>query len=67
MHLEEAVPVYRNANLPGTNQDKNVDQTEEQPDLPVLTGTTRRRLMAKVDWHVVPCLCIMYFLAFLDR
>lgn len=23
--------------------------------------------MAKVDWHVVPCLCIMYLLAFLDR
>lgn len=23
--------------------------------------------MAKVDFHVVPCLCIMYLLAFLDR
>lgn len=23
--------------------------------------------MAKVDWHVVPCLCLMYLLAFLDR
>lgn len=51
----------------GTNQDKNVDQVEEQRDLPILTGTTERRLMAKVDWHVVPCLCIMYFLAFIDR
>ncbi|KAL4800960.1 Peroxin-3-domain-containing protein [Aspergillus venezuelensis] len=36
-------------------------------DLPLLTKTTERKLMAKVDWHVVPCLCIMYLLAFLDR
>ncbi|GAB1203768.1 hypothetical protein APSETT445_002408 [Aspergillus pseudonomiae] len=26
-----------------------------------------RKLMAKIDWHVVPCLCLMYLLAFLDR
>ncbi|CEL09955.1 Putative Permease of the major facilitator superfamily [Aspergillus calidoustus] len=36
-------------------------------DLPLLTRTTERKLMAKVDWHVVPFLCIMYLLAFLDR
>ncbi|KAL4909458.1 hypothetical protein BDW74DRAFT_165901 [Aspergillus multicolor] len=36
-------------------------------DLPALTSTTERKLMAKVDWHVVPFLCIMYLLAFLDR
>ena len=36
-------------------------------DLPLLTQTTERKLMAKVDWHVVPFLCIMYLLAFLDR
>ncbi|PTB67637.1 MFS general substrate transporter [Trichoderma citrinoviride] len=29
--------------------------------------TTERRLMAKVDMRVVPFLCIMYLLAFLDR
>jgi hypothetical protein len=29
--------------------------------------TTERRLVNKIDWHVVPCLCIMYLLAFLDR
>lgn len=39
----------------------------ESSDLPLLTKTTERKLMAKVDWHVVPCLCIMYLLAFLDR
>ena len=37
------------------------------PDLPPLTTTTERKLMAKVDWHVIPILCVMYLLAFLDR
>lgn len=36
-------------------------------DLPPLITTTERKLMAKVDWHVVPILCVMYLLAFLDR
>ncbi|KAM5354266.1 hypothetical protein ACJ41O_000916 [Fusarium nematophilum] len=30
-------------------------------------GTTDRKLMAKIDFHVIPFLCIMYLLAFLDR
>ncbi|RAH68261.1 putative MFS transporter [Aspergillus aculeatinus CBS 121060] len=47
-------------------------KTEEQiqtsaAGLPRLTSTTERKLMAKIDWHIVPCLCIMYLLAFLDR
>uniref|UniRef100_A0A8H7K111 Major facilitator superfamily (MFS) profile domain-containing protein n=1 Tax=Bionectria ochroleuca TaxID=29856 RepID=A0A8H7K111_BIOOC len=29
--------------------------------------TTERRLLVKIDLHVVPFLCIMYLLAFLDR
>ncbi|KAF2490958.1 MFS general substrate transporter [Lophium mytilinum] len=29
--------------------------------------TTERRLVNKIDWHVLPFLCIMYLLAFLDR
>lgn len=36
-------------------------------DLPPLTSTTARKLQAKVDWHILPCLCILYLLAFLDR
>jgi hypothetical protein len=36
-------------------------------DLPPLVHTTERKLMAKIDWHVLPCLCILYLLAFLDR
>ncbi|KAE8147733.1 major facilitator superfamily domain-containing protein [Aspergillus avenaceus] len=34
------------------------------PEYPAIN---ERRLMAKIDWHVVPCLCLMYLLAFLDR
>lgn len=29
--------------------------------------TTERKLLAKIDLHVVPFLCILYLLAFLDR
>ncbi|KAE8385610.1 putative MFS transporter [Aspergillus alliaceus] len=43
-------------------------QVDTQPtDLPQLKHTTERKLMAKIDWHIVPCLCVMYLLAFLDR
>lgn len=34
---------------------------------PALFSTTERKLMAKIDWRVVPVLTIMYLLAFLDR
>lgn len=29
--------------------------------------TTEARLVRRIDWHVVPFLCILYLLAFLDR
>ncbi len=29
--------------------------------------TTEKKLMAKIDWRVMPALCILYLLAFLDR
>ncbi|KAL3476124.1 Peroxin-3-domain-containing protein [Aspergillus californicus] len=57
-------------NLYVTAMDQGVRELEAfaaDNDLPLLTNTTERKLMAKVDWHVVPCLCIMYLLAFLDR
>jgi MFS family permease len=31
------------------------------------SSTTDSKLMAKIDFHVIPFLCIMYLLAFLDR
>jgi chromosome condensin MukBEF MukE localization factor len=36
-------------------------------DLPQLTTTTERKLMTKVDLHILPVLCVLYLLAFLDR
>ncbi|KAL1957653.1 hypothetical protein VTO42DRAFT_5630 [Malbranchea cinnamomea] len=36
-------------------------------DSPKLENTTERRLMAKIDLHIVPVLCVLYLLAFLDR
>ncbi|KAF4972517.1 hypothetical protein FSARC_941 [Fusarium sarcochroum] len=36
-----------------------------QPECP--SHTTDRKLLTKIDLHVVPFLCIMYLLAFLDR
>lgn len=29
--------------------------------------TTERRLVALIDWHIMPWLCIIFLLAFLDR
>lgn len=52
---------------------EHIDAAESQVsshtdgDLPPLTTTTARKLQAKVDWHILPCLCILYLLAFLDR
>ncbi|KAJ5145920.1 Major facilitator superfamily domain general substrate transporter [Penicillium bovifimosum] len=49
--------------------DNGESQTGSRTDLelPALTGTTERKLMAKIDWHILPWLCILYLLAFLDR
>ncbi|EGC48927.1 MFS transporter [Histoplasma capsulatum var. duboisii H88] len=32
-----------------------------------LVSTTERRLMTKIDLHLLPVLCVLYLLAFLDR
>lgn len=29
--------------------------------------TTERKLMSKIDWHILPFIIILYLLAFLDR
>jgi hypothetical protein len=48
--------------------DNGESQASSQTDeLPPLTTTTERKLMAKVDWHILPAICILYLLAFLDR
>ncbi|RFU74181.1 pantothenate transporter liz1 [Trichoderma arundinaceum] len=47
----------------------DVRDTEVQltPEAVCPSHTTERRLMTKVDMRVIPFLCIMYLLAFLDR
>lgn len=44
-------------------------QDVEHDDLNVICPphTTETKLMAKIDFRVVPFLCILYLLAFLDR
>lgn len=37
------------------------------PSLSAQPAIDERKLMAKIDWHVVPALCVMYVFAFLDR
>ena len=44
----------------------SLDADAVDVDAPLIT-TTERKLMAKVDLHVVPVLTILYLLAFLDR
>jgi hypothetical protein len=51
---EPAPPVY--------NAD---DETSELVVCPA--HTTESKLLARIDLHVIPYLCIMYLLAFLDR
>ncbi|KAE9973862.1 hypothetical protein EG328_004192 [Venturia inaequalis] len=45
------------------------EQYDDDDDLRVLCPphTTERRLVNKIDLHVLPYLCILYLLAFLDR
>lgn len=35
--------------------------------MPELRGTTERKLIAKIDWRLMPSITIMYLLAFIDR
>lgn len=40
---------------------------DEDLPVPCPPSTTERRLIFRIDAHVIPFLCIMYLLAFLDR
>jgi hypothetical protein len=68
--LDREIEASKNSRSPSREKADEVQMRLESPqssELPLLTATTERKLMTKVDWHVVPCLCIMYLLAFLDR
>ncbi|KAF7587166.1 hypothetical protein BBP40_007652 [Aspergillus hancockii] len=56
---------YSTQSLIITEPEKSPDG-EPSPEFPP-AHINERKLMAKIDWHVVPCLCLMYLLAFLDR
>ncbi|KAH7350211.1 pantothenate transporter liz1 [Plectosphaerella cucumerina] len=46
---------------------RDVEHTQPAGAVQCPAHTTERRIMTKIDFHVVPFLCIMYLLAFLDR
>lgn len=58
---EDPVPEYNN-----TQDEMGLDYDNGLP-VPCPPHTTERKLVAKIDLHVIPFLCIMYLLAFLDR
>ncbi|WEW56628.1 High-affinity nicotinic acid transporter [Emydomyces testavorans] len=45
--------------------EKSIDNAVDAS--PTLVGTTERKLMVKIDMHILPVLCVLYLLAFLDR
>lgn len=55
---------------PGTNgygDEMGPDGYDDDLQVQCPPHTTERKLVARIDFHVVPFLCIMYLLAFLDR
>lgn len=45
--------------------EQDLEQRQHDADIQCPPSTTERRLMTKIDFHVVPFLCVMYLLAFL--
>ncbi|KAI5282849.1 hypothetical protein KEM54_002541, partial [Ascosphaera aggregata] len=45
----------------------DIDDGDNHSDRPILTSTTERKLMLKIDCHILPPLVVLYLLAFLDR
>lgn len=59
---------YHTQNYPGALgyvDDVAYDETTAVVQPP--PGTTERKLLTKIDLHVVPFICVLYLLAFLDR
>jgi hypothetical protein len=51
-------------------RDSSFEQVEEQVEelnFPRLTPEHQKRIMRKVDWHVVPLLSFLYLVSFIDR
>jgi len=65
-HQPEPVPSTNNVKSE-TSSDPEKYQYDEDLHVPALSATTEAKLMRKIDLRVVPCLCVLYLLAFLDR
>lgn len=54
-------------NYPGATDCPATSEYDDDLHVQCPPHTTERKLVARIDWHVVPLLCILYLLAFLDR
>lgn len=64
-HKVKAVDVLRKA--PGIDGDEALKALElEEGEVITIDEETNRRLLRKIDWHVMPLLCIIYGLQYLD-
>lgn len=55
-------------NYPGANEAYASDPEFQDPNsVPCPAHTTERKLLARIDLHVIPFLVLLYWLAFLDR
>jgi hypothetical protein len=54
-------------NYPGANEALAGDPNYDPNNVPCPAHTTERKLLARIDLHVIPFLVLLYWLAFLDR
>lgn len=53
--------------VPAAHDPERAAEYDDELPVPCPPHTTERKLIAKIDMHVVPFLCIMYLLAFLGK
>ncbi|KAB8611437.1 hypothetical protein FH972_025942 [Carpinus fangiana] len=71
-HSDEEEKKQTWVNSPDSLSEAGGPRTDAVPSadelfIPVLLDTTERKLMARIDWHLMPCLVGLFFLAFLDK
>jgi hypothetical protein len=54
-------------NYPGANEAFAGDPDYNPNNVPCPAHTTERKLLTRIDLHVIPFLVLLYWLAFLDR
>jgi hypothetical protein len=54
-------------NYPGANEAYVGEPDYDQDNVPCPAHTTERKLLTRIDLHVIPFLVLLYWLAFLDR